>query len=77
MAIKLGEILINRGYITPQQLEEALRDQCVSGEPLNKSLVKKGLVNEEHILEALSEQLNIPYIKLQDVTIQPSAVERM
>ncbi|MEW6426698.1 MAG: chemotaxis protein CheA [Thermodesulfobacteriota bacterium] len=49
---KLGEILVERGDITPEQLEEALR----TGRMLGEVLLDRKLVSRERIEAALAEQ---------------------
>ncbi len=75
--MKLGEMLINKKLITPQQLEIALREQRNSGELLGVILVNKGFLREEQFLETISEQLNIPYVRLKDITVEPLAIKKV
>ena len=77
MVMKLGEMLISKGLITSEQLKAALAKQRTSGEFLGEALVKMGFLKEEILLQALSEQLNIPYISLKDITIDPLALKKM
>ncbi len=77
MVMKLEEMLVNKGLITPQQLKTAFKEQQKTGELLSRTLVKMGYLKEEQLLPVLSEQLNIPYIKLKDVTVEPSAIKEV
>ncbi|MBW1741404.1 MAG: Flp pilus assembly complex ATPase component TadA [Deltaproteobacteria bacterium] len=61
---KLGEMLIEAGKITRQQLEQALSEQRKSGEKLGKTLVRLHILEEKEIIETLSQQLKIPIIDL-------------
>ncbi|MGO0122491.1 glycosyltransferase [Desulfothermobacter acidiphilus] len=58
----LGRLLLERGLITPEQLEHALALQRKSGGLLGQILVAQGYVNNLQLYEVLAEQLNIPYI---------------
>src|SRR5450759_1513539 len=51
----LGELLIQAGYLTKEQLNEALKEQRTleSQEPLGKILVRMHLVREENIINVL------------------------
>jgi len=49
MAVKLGELLVKAKLITPDNLNEALKEQKSSGAKLGEVLVKMGLVSEEDI----------------------------
>ena len=72
----LGEVLVRKGYITQEQLIQALRDSACQGEMLGKVLVNKGLLKEEKLLEVLSEQFNLPfYAHLKDAHISTEAVK--
>lgn len=77
MIVKIGELLINKKLITPEQLKAALKEQQRTGELLGNTLVRLGYLKEEQFLSVISEQLNIPFIKLQDISIEPSAIEKV
>ncbi|RKY28267.1 MAG: hypothetical protein DRP61_02185 [Candidatus Omnitrophota bacterium] len=65
----LGKILIKKGVITPAQLEEALEIQKNTKEFLGSILLRKNFIKEEDLLEAFSEQLDIPFLKFKDIKI--------
>ena len=56
---RLGEMLVEGGLITEDQLSKALIDQKKSGLQLGKFLVKEGIVQEEQIVELVCAQLNL------------------
>ncbi len=60
--LKLGEILIRAGAITPQQLKEALEDQKRYGGRLGTILLERRFIDEKTFFRALSGQLKIPAI---------------
>jgi type IV-A pilus assembly ATPase PilB len=64
-----GELLIKKGLITQQQLDDALQEQKKINLPLGLLLVRKGIITEEQLLSALSEKLGIEYIKIEDIKI--------
>lgn len=70
----LGDILIEKGLISEDQLNKALRKQREGGEPLGIVLVKSGLVSEVDLLKILAEQLNLDYIDLSEYKIDLGAV---
>jgi hypothetical protein len=51
---RLGEYLVRRGFVSPDQLDLALTEQTETGEPLGELLVRKGVVTPDVIGEALS-----------------------
>ena len=60
MAVKIGEMLLKAGYISQDQLTEALEHQKKSGGKLGYNLVKMGFVREDDITDLLSEQYGVP-----------------
>lgn len=62
--LKLGELLVNAGAISPANLQAALGEQKVSHMRLGEVLIKNGYLTEMHLAEALSAQLEIPFISL-------------
>jgi len=66
---RLGEILLASQAITEQQLEHALAQQGSLNLPLGGVLVKLDYVTDDTMRQALSKQLNVPFIDLDTVTI--------
>ena len=65
MAMRLGEMLIERKLITQEDLERALELQKERGEKLGKTLVDLGFIAMRDVLAALSVQLNVPLITIE------------
>jgi MSHA biogenesis protein MshE len=63
--IRLGDVLVAQKAISQDQLKNALEQQKKSGRKLGRVLIEQGFVNEEQICEAISRQLNIPFINLK------------
>ena len=53
---QLGQILVEQGLITNEQLEEALEKHRNSSKSLGRVLIDLGLIKESHLVRALSEQ---------------------
>lgn len=53
---RLGNLLIKKGFITPEQLSEALRQQRETGKMLGEVLVAKGLITNKQLNKALKKQ---------------------
>jgi type IV pilus assembly protein PilB len=66
---RLGELLVEAGLITPEQLEKALEVQQQSGERLGKVLVSMALATQDAIARAVANQLGIEYVNAQSVEI--------
>jgi len=67
--LRLGDVLINSGMITQEQLEDALAAQKGSGKKLGEVLVDKNAVNEDDIAKALSSQLGLEMVDLINISI--------
>jgi MSHA biogenesis protein MshE len=74
--LRLGELLVLQGVLTPAQLEIALEERKRSGRRLGRILVEDGIASEEAIAQALAVQLRIPYVQLSLQTVSP-AVSRL
>jgi general secretion pathway protein E len=59
---RLGEMLIERNKIEPEELVRALELQRERGDKLGKILVDMGLIAQRDVLAALSEQLSVPLV---------------
>ncbi|MCR2820552.1 GspE/PulE family protein [Lederbergia panacisoli] len=60
---RLGDLLIESGIITDNQLKEALMEQK-GNQRLGDTLVQKGYITEQQLIEVLEFQLGIPHISL-------------
>jgi type IV pilus assembly protein PilB len=56
---KLGQMLIEEGLLTEAQLNGALAEHKKSGLKLGQYITRKGMVNENQIVQMLSRQLKI------------------
>jgi type IV pilus assembly protein PilB len=67
---RIGEILVDQGYITQKQLEEGLSKQKAMNLPLGKCLVKLGIIEEGKLLDVLAAQLDLQHINLENFKFQ-------
>jgi len=72
--VRLGDILVEQGVITQDQLADGLRAQRHFGGRLGSVLVELGFLTEEQLAMALSRQLSIPYITAADVAAVPDDI---
>lgn len=63
--IRLGDLLIQQGLLTDEQLKFALDEQKRSGRKLGRIVVDSSFVTEEAISKALARQLQAPYVDLK------------
>lgn len=63
--IRLGDLLIQQGLLTDEQLKFALDEQKRSGRKLGRIVVESSFVTEEAISKALARQLQVSYVDLK------------
>src|SRR5512144_189050 len=61
MGKRIGEALIEKGVITPEQLETALKNQLIFGGHLGTCLLELECVTEEQLGSALAEVVGAPH----------------
>lgn len=74
MAIKLGELLLQEHIITPEQLDEALKNQALFGIKLGSSLIEMGVISDEQLCHFLSSNLGVPAASPLAMTTVPPEV---
>ncbi|OQP01378.1 type II secretion system protein GspE [Geobacillus sp. 44C] len=67
---RLGDLLVEAGLITEEQLEEALREKA-PGQKLGDALLQRGYITEQQLIEVLEFQLGIPHVSLYRYPIDP------
>src|SRR5258706_4126514 len=75
--IRLGDLLIAQKIISQEQLKIALKQQKKAGRRLGRVLVEKGFTSDEQICEAISRQLNVPYVNLKFYNFNNDLVRRL
>lgn len=65
VAKKLGDILVERGWITEEQLSKALVERQAAGLQLGSFLLFRGLITRDQLGEAFSEQFEVPFHSIQ------------
>src|SRR5262249_50209121 len=66
---RLGELLVAEGVISPQQLQDALREHRRSKERLGAVLARRGVVSEERLVELLSREHGLPTVDVSQLLI--------
>jgi len=73
---RLGQILVDLGYLTEDQLWDVLEQQKQSpGEVIGRVAVRLGLVNEAQISEALAEQWGMQVVNLPETNVPAKVLE--
>ena len=72
---RLGDILIQSGYISEEDLSRALKEQQKSGKRLGEILIEDEFITEDNLLKALEGQLGIERIHLDSIIVDRNAVK--
>ena len=76
--LPIGKILVENGFITEKQLEEALEKQKDSGgKMLGDVMLELGFVSETQLAQALSIRLKVPFVDLSTAQINREAVMKI
>jgi type IV pilus assembly protein PilB len=70
---QLGQILIEQGLITQEQLQAALEVHHRTPKSLGRVLIDMGLIREADLVRALAEQVGLEFVDLSEVQIDPAA----
>jgi type IV pilus assembly protein PilB len=70
----MGQILINDGLITAEQLDWALMEQAAQGGRLGEVLVRELILTESQIARTLAQREGLRHVRLTDVQIDRAAV---
>jgi len=71
---RLGEILVDKNLLLPEQLDTALERQKQSGRRLGQVLIDMGFVSHDDVMGAISEQTGIPHVHLRKGLVDPKIV---
>jgi type IV pilus assembly protein PilB len=73
---RLGQILVDLGHITEDQLWDVLEEQKKSpGEIIGRVAIRLGVVTDAQITEALAEQWGMAVVNLKETNIPPKVLE--
>src|SRR3954465_1676715 len=75
--LRLGELLVEKGVISDEQLQTALAEQKRSGRKLGRVLTDLNLVREEKLNEVLAQSLQIPFIDVRQLTLDQQVVRML
>ncbi len=70
----IGEILVDRGLVTLDQIKQAARQS--NGGRLDLALVELGWLAEEDSLRALGDELGMDYVDLKDAEVDPELLKK-
>jgi type IV pilus assembly protein PilB len=70
---ELGDVLVEEGLITAEQLVAATEEQQRVGRSLGRVLIDLGLVREPDLVSVLARQIGLEFVDLADYQIDPQA----
>ena len=71
---RIGELLIEDGALSEENLGEALNYQKSNGGLIGQILISQGYITEENLVVALGRQLDIPYLPVNHYSLNTEAV---
>jgi len=75
--LQIGQILMDAGIITAEDLEKGLKEQKKSGKFICTTLIEMGLLQEDVVLPILARQLNMPFVKIKALDIKPEVISKV
>lgn len=75
--LRIGDLLVQAGAISEEQLSFALAEQKQSGQRLGRVVTDLGYVDEDELLSLLSKQLKIPFVDLKQFNFDIGLVRRL
>ena len=73
----LGTLLIERGFLDAERLDEALRIGADSGERLGEVVVRMGWASEDDLARTLADQWKLRYVERSAISFDGDALSRM
>ncbi|MFZ5850064.1 MAG: GspE/PulE family protein [Actinomycetota bacterium] len=74
---QLGDILLDEGMVTADQLAAAYDEHEKAGRSLGRVLVERGLLTESQLVAALATQIGLRFVDLTEYPVDGSAVGRV
>jgi len=74
---RIGEVLVDLGFLTDDDIGRALELQRSSGRRLGEVLIGEQLVSQRQLLQALAEQFGFEFVDLDTITIDADLAQRV
>ncbi|MDQ2087832.1 GspE/PulE family protein [Herbivorax sp. ANBcel31] len=69
----LGDLLLDLGWITAEQLNIAIKLNKTSGRRIDEILIKEGFISQDEIIKVLEFKLGIPSVKVEEYGVEQEA----
>ncbi len=73
----LGNLLIERKLITPEQWQDCLEEHRHSGKSLGRVLVESGMIAQEALLQVVASQARLQTVDLTKIAIDRNALDKV
>jgi len=70
----MAQFLVQKGFLKPEQLQEAQKVQQQTRQPFDKVLIELGMVGEREVLQAKAQEMGLPFVDLDRTVIESSAL---
>lgn len=74
---RIGEILIEEGILSKENVEEALAQQKQQGGLIGQILLRMGYLTEDQLVSVLCKQLDVPFMPLASYSVDLEAARRL
>jgi len=75
--MSIGQTLIAKGLLNPEQFEKALELNQREGLRLDRAVLQLGFMTERELLEVLAEQLHLEIVELEQITIDNQTLKSL
>src|SRR3954470_23763086 len=72
--VPMAQFLVQKGYLKPEQFQEAQKVQLQTKQPIDKVLVELGMVGEREVLQAKAQEMGLPFVDLDRQPAESSAI---
>jgi type II secretory ATPase GspE/PulE/Tfp pilus assembly ATPase PilB-like protein len=77
LMVELSQALVERGFLSREQIDELNSRRALTGESLDRLILKESLVDEVDVLKILSDLTNIPQRHIGEYKIDADTVQRV
>ncbi len=72
---KIGQVLIDLGFVDEDQLWEIMEETKASAELTGQTAVRRGLINEDQLMQALADQNNLKVANVAEIRPTPEVLQ--
>jgi MshEN domain len=72
--VRLGDLMVSKGFIDTDQLSQALVESKETGQLVGRVLLRRGWVFEDELARTLAEQWKLSYVRLSSVGVDQSVM---